>query len=153
MKRNVLTIAQKDNEEWKAGKGTNAEEWKTAKFDGWDNGDHDTLLYKGKIYVPKSCRAEVVMSCHNTPVTGHPGQWRTLELVQRSFWWPGMAAYIGKYIKSCDLCQRTKMFPEKPQGELTPNEVPSQPWEVISTDLIMQLLESQGYDSILVVVD
>ena len=34
-----------------------------------------------------------------------------------------------------------------------PNEIPDQPWKIISTDLITQLPESQGYDSILVVVD
>src|SRR5882762_9336715 len=125
--------AQKDDEEWRICKKMDGSDWKTAKFAGWDDGDDDTLLYKGKIYVPESCR--------------------TLELVQRSFWWPGMAAYIGKFVKTCNQCQRTKPFPEKPQGELTPNEIPSRPWEVISTDLITQLPDSQGYDSILVVVD
>jgi len=82
--------AQKDDEEWKFGKGMDKDEWKMAKFNRWDYGDHDT------------------------PIAGHPGQWRTLKLVQRSFWWPGMAVYIGKYVKGCDLCQRTKTFPEKP---------------------------------------
>ena len=47
----------------------------------------------------------------------------------------------------------TKIFPAKPQGELTPNEIPARPWQIISMDLITQLLDSQGYDSILVVVD
>src|SRR5882762_10034567 len=64
-----------------------------------------------------------------------------------------MAVYARRYICSCDLCQRTKTFPAKPQGELTPNEVPACPWQVISTDLITQLPDSQGYDSVLVVVD
>ena len=117
--------AQKDDEEWRIGKEMNGDEWKTAKFAGWDDGDDDTLLYKGKLYVPESCRADVVESCHDTPVAGHPGQRRTLELVQRSYWWPGMTGYVGKYVKSCDLCQRTKTFPTKPQGELMPNEIPN----------------------------
>jgi len=108
--------AQKDNEEWRETKNIEGPEWKTVKFARWDDGDHDTLLYKGKIYVPESCRHEVVTSCHDTPVAGHPGQWRTLELVQRSFWRPGMAAYMGKYVKSCNLCQRTKPFPESLKG-------------------------------------
>jgi len=47
--------AQKDDEEWRIGKGMNGDEWKTAKFAGWDDGDDDTLLYKGKLYVPESC--------------------------------------------------------------------------------------------------
>src|SRR5258705_3128195 len=64
-----------------------------------------------------------------------------------------MAASIGRYVRSCDMCQRTKTFPAKLQGELTPNEIPARPWQIISTDLISQLPESQGYDSVLVVVD
>jgi len=145
--------AQKEDKEWRIGKGMNGDEWKMVKFAGWDDGDDDTLLYKGKLYVPESCRADVVESCHDTPVVGHPGQWRTLKLVQRSYWWPGMMGYIRRYVKSCDLCQRTKTFPAEPQGKLMPNEIPDRPWKIISTDLITQLPESQGYDSILVVVD
>jgi len=34
-----------------------------------------------------------------------------------------------------------------------PNKVPNGPWEVISVDLIMQLLESDGFNAITVVVD
>src|SRR3981189_773078 len=64
-----------------------------------------------------------------------------------------MAAYIGKYVKGCDVCQHMKTFPAKPQGELRPMEITSRPWQIISTDLITQLPDSQGFDSILVVVD
>jgi len=35
----------------------------------------------------------------------------------KKFLVPRMVAYVGKYIKGCDLCQRTNPFPEKPQGE------------------------------------
>ena len=83
-----------------------------------------------------------MQSCHDSPIAGHPGQWRTLELVQRAFWWPGMATFIGKYVKGCDLCQRTKTFPAKPQGDLKPNEIPTRPWQIISMDLITQLPDS-----------
>jgi hypothetical protein len=132
---------------------TNTDKWKTALFNGWSDGTKETYMYKGKLYVPESCRAEVMKSCHDSPVVGHPGQWRTLELVQRSYYWPDMAAYIGKYVKGCDVCQCTKTLPAKPQGELQPTEIPSRPWQIISTDLITQLPDSQGFDSIFVVVD
>ena len=114
-----IVKAQQNDEEWKSTKElANTDEWKTAVFDGWADGPKKTFTYKGKLYIPKSCRAEVVKSCHNPPIAGHPGQWRTLELVQRSYYWPRMAAYIGKYVKGCAVCQRTKTFPAKPQGEL-----------------------------------
>jgi len=38
-------------------------------------------------------------------------------------------------------------------GKLTPNQVPSCHWEVISVNTIGELLESKGYNTILVVVD
>jgi len=34
-----------------------------------------------------------------------------------------------------------------------PNKVPNGPWEIISTDLITQLLESNGYNDICVIID
>jgi len=34
-----------------------------------------------------------------------------------------------------------------------PDKVPNRPWEIISTDLITQLLESNGYNAICVIVD
>ena len=58
-----------------------------------------------------------------------------------------------KYVRSCDKCQRTKTFPAKPFGTLQPNAIPSQPWEVVTTDMVVGLPSCQGYDSILVVCD
>ena len=90
---------------------------------------------------------------HDSPVTGHPGHWRTTELISRNYWWPGMGHYIAKYVKGCDLCNRTKTFPAAPMGKLLPNQIPSQKWQVISVDLIVELPTSHGYDALLVVVD
>src|SRR5882672_6014509 len=64
-----------------------------------------------------------------------------------------MGRYIADYIKGCDLCNRTKTFPMSPTGKLMPNRVPDRRWQVISVDLITELLLSQGYDAIMVVVD
>src|SRR5260221_9560855 len=38
-------------------------------------------------------------------------------------------------------------------GKLIPNKVPDQHWQVISIDMIGELLDSKGYNAILVVVD
>jgi len=46
-----------------------------------------------------------------------------------------------------------KNRPQQPFGPLMPNKVPNGPWEIISTDLITQLPESNGYDAICVIVD
>jgi len=44
----------------------------------------DGVMYKeGKVYVPKNnkLRAEIIWLHHNTPVGGHRGQWKIVELV------------------------------------------------------------------------
>ena len=64
-----------------------------------------------------------------------------------------MGHYITKYVKGCDLCNRTKTFPAAPMGKLLSNQVSNQKWQVISVDLIVELPTSHGYDSLLVVVD
>ena len=53
----------------------------------------DNVIYKeGKVYIPKdeALRAEISRLYHDTLVGGHRGQWKTVELVTRNSWWPGV---------------------------------------------------------------
>jgi hypothetical protein len=120
----------------------------------WEEED-GVVLFRGRLYVPLDAqlRHDIVAGHHDTPVVGHPGRWKTHELVGRNYWWPGMSRYVAQYVASCDKCNRTKSFPSKPAGNLLPNRVPDRRWQIITMDMITQLPESQGYDSILVVVD
>jgi hypothetical protein len=113
------------------------------------------ILYRGKVYVPKdmNLRRQLVEAHHDTPVAGHPGRWKTLELVTRNYWWPGISRYVASYVKGCDRCCRTKTFPAKPSGRLVPTQIPTENWQIISVDFITELPESQGFDSIMAVVD
>jgi len=46
-----------------------------------------------------------------------------------------------------------KNHPQQPFGPLMPNKMPNRPWEIISIDLITQLTESNGYNTICVIVN
>ena len=122
------------------------EEWREA------NG----IIYKErKVYVPNNdkLRIEIIRLYHNTPVGGHGGQWKTVELVTQSFWWPGITKEVKQYIEGCDAYQHNKNHTEQPAGKLMPNSILEKPWMHISADFITKLPLAQGYNSILVVVD
>ena len=85
------------------------------------------------MYIPKDhkLRIEIIKLHHDTPSAGHPGQWKTLELITYNYWWPGVIHQVKGYVTGCDHCQRMKSFPEKPTGKLRPNEAMSVPWKDI----------------------
>ena len=121
------------------------------------NFENGLLLHRGKVYIPKSTdehlRRRIVQIHHDLPSAGHPGRWKTYELVSRNYWWPSMTTFVKHYVAGCDTCQRMKNRPQQPYGPLLPNKVPEGPWEIITIDLITQLPESDGYNAICVVVD
>ena len=76
-----------------------------------------------------------------------------MELILRTYWWPGIHAHVASYVRGCEQCQRTKSFAAKPVGTLSPNLVPDHNWQILSVDLITQLPLSHRYDAIVVIVD
>jgi hypothetical protein len=111
------------------------------------------ILFRGKVYVPKdvNIRRKLVQLHHDTTIAGHPGQWKTIELVSRNYWWPGMTKFIINYVKGCDACNRSKIFPQQPIGKLQPIPIPSVPWKSVASDFITHLPNSEGFNAILVV--
>lgn len=115
----------------------------------------DGLLFVGgKIYVPETLRGKVIYEFHDAPTGGHLGRDRTLSGIQQLYWWPGMRKTVESYIRTCDVCQRTKASTLKPPGLLHPIAPPYRNWQIISMDFITGLPRTaRGYDSILTVVD
>jgi len=126
---------------------------KTLRDEEWEIED-GVVLKEGRIYVPeRELRGEIIQLHHDTPVGGHGGRWKTMELVTRNYWWPGVTKEVERYVDGCNVCQRYKNRSEAPAGKLMPNAIPEKPWSYISADFITKLPLAQGYDAILVVCD
>jgi len=90
----------------------------------------DGIMYKErKVYVPKDdkLRAEIIRLHHDTPVGGHRGQWKMVELVTQNFWWPGITKEVKRYVEECDAYQHNKNHTEQLAGKLMPNSIPEKP--------------------------
>ena len=88
--------------------------------------EEELVLKEGKVYVPKDeeLRVEIIQLHHDVLAAGHRGRWKTVELVTRNYWWPGVTRDVGKYVEECDLCQRMKNRTEELAGKLKLSEVP-----------------------------
>ncbi|QRV73577.1 Retrotransposable element Tf2 protein [Ceratobasidium sp. AG-Ba] len=113
----------------------------------------DLLWYEGRIVIPenKEIRLAILEMHHDNPIAGHQGQARTLELISRRYYWPAMKQQVNRFVKTCEICQRSKCH--KHYAPQKPLPIPQKPWEDIAYDFIVKLPESQGMDSILVVID
>ena len=113
------------------------------------------LLKDGMVYVPadNGVKVRIVEGYHDRRTAGHLGQEKTLELVSRDYFWPGMRGFINEYVRTCDTCARNKTPRHRRHGQLQPLPIPEGPWESVSMDFIVELPPSQGYDGIYVCVD
>ena len=61
---------------------------KTLRDEEWQI-EEGLVLKEGRVYVPKDekLRVEIIWLHHDTPIAGHGGQWKTVELVTRNYWW------------------------------------------------------------------
>ena len=114
----AVLVAMKELEKSK-GKTLQSSEWAQ---------DKGLWRFCDRIYVPMIpdlCR-RIVEQHHDSKIAGHAGQWKTLELVSRSYWLPNMSRYIGQYCKACDMCLWMKAQRRKPFGELHPLPIPEE---------------------------
>jgi hypothetical protein len=123
---------------------------------------HDGYWWKTRsdgssvIIVPAdpNLRGGLIAAHHDTLAHGHMGVKRTLELMQRKFYWKGMVEDIRGFIRSCDSCQRNKPDAPGPKGLLQSLPIPDMPWSSLSFDFITCLPPTnQGHNALLVVVD
>jgi hypothetical protein len=108
-----------------------------------------------RIWVPdaRDLHLRILRDKHDHILAGHFGLHKTISLIRRQYVWPGLRTFVQEYCKTCTNCHRSKSTRHKPYGLLKQLPVPEKPWNSISMDFIDQLPDSEGFTSILVIVD
>ncbi|ESK84296.1 pro-pol protein [Moniliophthora roreri MCA 2997] len=119
--------------------------------------NNSLIQYKGRVYILDDVvlQREIIRTIHEGQPFGHPGQFGTVDLVQRDYWWPGMAKFIKSFVDRCAVCQQMKIntHPTKvgiQPVESTPNATS---FQIIMMDLVTDLPILDGFDTIMVMVD
>ena len=115
----------------------------------------DSLLYfKNHLYIPATTHHNLVSSVHSSPTAGHGSFFHTYTLLSQDYWWPGMSSFIHRFVAGCALCQQMKVNTHPTTPALSPlSSTCSHLFQQLSVDLVTGLPLSDGFDSLLVVVD
>ncbi|GKV44052.1 hypothetical protein SLEP1_g51279 [Rubroshorea leprosula] len=114
---------------------------------------HDPFAKSLMELAHESLRRELMKECHDSKWAGHPGIKRTMALMEELYYWPKMRDDVEAYVRTCLVCQQDKIKQQQPGGLLEPLPTPECPWECVTMDFFSALPQSEGYGSILVVVD
>ena len=133
--------------------------------DMWEDWKHlhnceekEDILYKGEalaVMGGEEAYRNLLKRYHDETTAGHPGVWKTWQVLQQDYWWPTMKAFVKEYVAGCTVCQQTKTITQRNQPPLqpiTPEERPL-PFATMSMDFVVKLPESKGSDTILTVTD
>ena len=68
---------------------------KTLRDEEWQI-EEELVLKEGRVYVLKDekLRVEIIWLHYDMPMIEHGRQWKTIELVTRNYWWPGMTKEV-----------------------------------------------------------
>ena len=106
-----------------------------------------------QLVIPSKLRDDILRSFHDAKLGGgHQGIERTRELIKRKYYWHKMDSDIETYVKSCDVCQRTKQLYHGYRAPLRPLPVEDifSRWHM---DILGPLPSSNGYKHIILFVD
>src|SRR6266508_567090 len=122
---------------------------------GTDSSTH-LMFYNRRLYIPDNLglQCQIVSDHHNTPMAGHLGTLATGQSIRTSYWWPGLSSFVSSYVQGCAICQQFKVRTQPQRPSLVP--IPSLSERIfgqVGIDFMTDLPPSDGFDSIMVVVD
>ena len=110
-----------------------------------------TMEHLQLVVVPQSLQRHYLQQCHDAPMAGHQGWEKTLERLQRSAYWVGMAKDVQAYCSSCDRCQLSK--PVLPMRVPLTNTPIGRPMDMVAVDVLKVPVSVQGNSYLLVIQD
>ena len=111
-----------------------------------DNSTTKKTLWQ--LVVPKHFRERALFGCHDD--VGHQGILRTLSLLRKRFYWPGMQEEATQYVMHCSRCLRRKTPPQV--APLQPILV-TQPLELVHIDYLSLEPSKGNIENVLVITD
>ena len=75
----------------------------------WEKAD-GLVARDGLIVIPKDrdLHQRIISAHHDTITAGHPGQFKTQELIKQNYYWEGLTHNVKTYVNGCQICPKIK---------------------------------------------
>ena len=73
-------------------------------LDEWRVRSDQGLRYWDRLFVPVSCRDNVLHEFHHSRFARHPGGNKMYQDLRRQYWWKGMKADVTGFVARCLVC-------------------------------------------------
>lgn len=115
-------------------------------------GEEDQNLWK--LWIPKPLRNEILKRSHDSVIASHGGIAKTVELIRRNFYWPGLVSHVREYIRKCDTCKTTKATNQILKPEMGNMSVSVRPFQRLYIDMLGPYPRSKkGFLGLLIILD
>ena len=98
-------------------------------------------------------RDKLIQALYASVIGGHSGQKGCWQRLKTLFYWHTMKHDVIRTVQACDTCQSFKSEHVHYPSLLQPLLVPRLAWTHVTMDFVESLLESQGYNTVMVVID
>ncbi|XP_038052264.1 uncharacterized protein LOC119724977 [Patiria miniata] len=115
--------------------------------------DNNNIFFQ--VVVPSKYRSQVMKLAHESLFGGHLGSQKTCDRVTTNFFWPGIHSSIRRFVKSCDICQRTYPKGKVKKLPLGSHPLIDTPFQRVAVDIVGPIhpATDKGNRFVLTVVD
>ena len=100
----------------------------------WYPSGRRTKELRSQLEIPATFRHEILVACHDSPLSGHMGINKTYEKVRERYFWKGMFKDCEHWVQSCVDCSMKKTPKNKQKAIVLP--IPVGAWERVGVDCL-----------------
>jgi len=112
----------------------------------------DVLFRKDLLWISENMHTKLLKKIHNQSFVSHSDNQRTIDLVQRFYYWSDHQATIKHYIQNCHVCQQSKISRNSINELLHSLSILQKRWKDITMNFITELSLSKDYNIICIII-
>ncbi len=112
----------------------------------------DVLFRKDLLWVSENMHTKLLKKIYDQSFISHSDNRRTIDLVQRFYYWSDHQVMIRRYIRNCHVCQWSKTSRNSINELLHSLSISQKRWKNITMNFITELFLSEDYNVICTII-